>query len=206
MMRRSFLPRLQEHDRAAELLSRAADALVVGELEAAARHVRAADLKPLADYAYRLGGPIDPAIHRQHRSPVYTPVPRESRPRMPGAALTREIFARDGYRCRYCGTPVVLREARKVFVALIPEAARWGRRNAELHCAFNALHGSIDHVLPFKRGGDNDPDNLVTACGPCQFGRNDWLLEEVEIEDPRKYPPVVDGWDGLLRVIGLTVR
>ena len=125
---------------------------------------------------------------------------------MPGAALARDIFARDGYRCRYCGARVVLREARRVFIQHLPDAARWGRRNNELHCAFNALHASIDHVLPFKRGGSSEPDNLITACGPCQFGRNDWLLEEVELEDPRQYQPVLDGWDGLKRVLGVKLN
>jgi hypothetical protein len=55
-------------------------------------------------------------------------------------------------------------------------------------------------VLPFRRGGSNDLDNLVTACGPCQYGRGHWLLQECDLEDPRSYPPVKDGWDGLTRL------
>jgi hypothetical protein len=48
-----------------------------------------------------------------------------------------EVFARDAYRCVYCG------------LVLPPE---------EL---------SVDHVQPRVRGGDRSGGNLVTACGPC---------------------------------------
>jgi len=48
--------------------------------------------------------------------------------------LRERIFARDGFRCVYCG-------------AVFPEA--------EL---------SLDHVQPRMRGGDNSEGNLVTAC------------------------------------------
>lgn len=62
------------------------------------------------------------------------------------------------------------------------------------------LKASLDHILPHSRGGDNDPSNLVTACYPCQFGRSSWTLEEVGLTDPRLRPPVVDNWDGLMRL------
>ncbi len=48
-----------------------------------------------------------------------------------------DVFARDAFRCVYCG---------QVFP---PE---------EL---------SVDHVQPRLRGGDRSGGNLVTACGPC---------------------------------------
>jgi 5-methylcytosine-specific restriction endonuclease McrA len=48
-----------------------------------------------------------------------------------------EIFARDGYRCVYCGGE------------------------------FRAGELSLDHVQPRMRGGDHSAGNLVTACRAC---------------------------------------
>ena len=51
------------------------------------------------------------------------------------------LFARDEYRCQYCG-----------------------RRDAELR---GRQFLTRDHVLPLSRGGDNSWSNVVTACSPC---------------------------------------
>lgn len=56
-------------------------------------------------------------------------------------SLRFEIFKRDGFACQYCG-------------ATPPKAV---------------LH--IDHINPVKLGGDNDPDNLITACQSCNSGK-----------------------------------
>lgn len=58
---------------------------------------------------------------------------------VPGhAPLTRDqVFARDGYRCVYCGA----------------------EGTAETL--------SVDHVQPRVRGGDHSAGNVVTACGAC---------------------------------------
>ncbi len=94
-------------------------------------------------------------------------------------------------------------EARKVFQTLMPDVARWGSANKERHSGFYALNASLDHVLPHRRGGSNELDNVVTACWPCQFGRSNWLLSEVEILAPFTRPPLVDRWDGLKRVLSI---
>ena len=52
-------------------------------------------------------------------------------------SLRDRVFARDGYRCVYCG-------------AVLP-----------------AEQLSLDHVQPRMRGGDNSEGNLVTACHAC---------------------------------------
>jgi 5-methylcytosine-specific restriction endonuclease McrA len=78
--------------------------------------------------------------------------------------------------------------------------ARSGRANDDKHFGLATLTASIDHVQPFKRGGSNEPGNLVTACGPCQLGRNQWLLSEVEIADPRDFPRPIDEWHDLSRL------
>ncbi len=48
-----------------------------------------------------------------------------------------EVFARDEYRCVYCGDE------------------------------FPAEQLSVDHVQPRVKGGDRSGGNLVTACGAC---------------------------------------
>lgn len=54
-----------------------------------------------------------------------------------------EVLRRDGFRCRYCGTPA-------------PETG------AGL---------TVDHVIPVALGGTNDPQNLVAACVKCNAGK-----------------------------------
>ncbi len=205
MLRRSFLTPIPEFDIAATLLSQAADALISGNHLLCEKLLKEADLRPLRDFVYLVAGPINPEIHRQSKNPTYPPLPRSALPRMPSAAETRHIFSRDGYRCRFCEARVIVKEARKVFNKAFSVAARQGNTNEEYHFGLATLSASIDHLLPFRRGGTNDPMNLVTACGPCQFGRNQWTLEEVQIEDPRNYQPIVDGWDGLTRLVGFKI-
>ena len=64
------------------------------------------------------------------------------------------MFARDGYRCVYCGE------------------------------AFPAEALSVDHVQPRARGGDNSGGNLVSACGACNTRKGHRRLAEFLAEDP----------------------
>lgn len=201
MLRRSFRLPITEFGHAADLLAEGADALIAGNNSLCEQRLREADLQSLRDFAFSICGPINPAIHRQRANPIYSPQSGDSARRMPSAALTRRVFSRDGCRCRFCESRVIVRQARIAFTKACPGAARWGRTNNEKHFGLSTLAASIDHVVPFRRGGTNEEVNLVTACGPCQFGRNQWTLEEVEIEDPRKHRPLVDDWDGLSRLI-----
>lgn len=60
-----------------------------------------------------------------------------------------EVFKRDGFKCMYCGAH--------------PPAA--------------VLH--VDHIHPVAEGGDNDINNLVTACEPCNLGKGARSLASV---------------------------
>ncbi|MBX3726106.1 MAG: HNH endonuclease [Xanthomonadales bacterium] len=202
-IRRSFLPPIPEFSQAAELLSLAADALLVNDLESCGDLLVRADLKPLREFSYLLTGPINPEIHRQSHNPVLTLVPKEGRPRMPSAARTMEVFARDGYRCRFCESKVIVKDAHRIFARFLPAEARLGDTNDANHFGLATLTATIDHLVPYSRGGDNSETNLVTACGPCQYGRNRWTLEEVGILNPFDYPPIIDKWDGLTRLLVL---
>jgi 5-methylcytosine-specific restriction endonuclease McrA len=63
------------------------------------------------------------------------------------------LFARDGYRCQYCGKH------------------RSSLRGREFL--------TRDHIIPVSRGGDNSWHNVVTACSVCNNRKGNHLLDEV---------------------------
>ena len=67
-----------------------------------------------------------------------------------------EVFARDAWRCVYCGETFA---------------------GAEL---------TVDHVQPRVRGGDRSGGNLVTACGACNVSKGHRRLAEFLREDPAR--------------------
>lgn len=66
-----------------------------------------------------------------------------------GKRLRFDIFKRDGFVCQYCG-------AHPPSVVL-----------------------QVDHITPVALGGQNDIDNLVTSCQPCNIGKGAVGLESV---------------------------
>jgi 5-methylcytosine-specific restriction endonuclease McrA len=87
-----------------------------------------------------------PAVIRLTR---FIHVPRRFRRQVTNTFL----FARDGYRCQYCGRSV-----------------------AELRPR-HAL--TRDHLIPLSRGGTNDWSNVVTACSPCNTRKANNLPSEI---------------------------
>jgi 5-methylcytosine-specific restriction endonuclease McrA len=63
------------------------------------------------------------------------------------------LFARDRYRCQYCG-----------------------RSQADLKPRESLTR---DHLIPLSRGGTNDWKNVVTACSPCNARKGNRLPEEL---------------------------
>ena len=63
------------------------------------------------------------------------------------------LFARDRYRCQYCG-----------------------RAAAELKPRESLTR---DHLLPLSRGGTNDWTNVVTACSPCNTRKGNRMPAEI---------------------------
>jgi 5-methylcytosine-specific restriction endonuclease McrA len=78
----------------------------------------------------------------------YVHVPRRFRRQVTNTFL----FARDGYRCQYCG-----------------------RHRTELGYRESLTR---DHVVPVSRGGGNGWTNVVTACSRCNLHKGDALPEE----------------------------
>ncbi|MFW6330688.1 MAG: HNH endonuclease [Gemmatimonadota bacterium] len=79
----------------------------------------------------------------------YVHVPRKFRRQVTNTFL----FARDGYRCQYCG-----------------------RHRGELK---GREFLTRDHVVPLSRGGANDWGNVVAACSPCNNRKGNGLPREV---------------------------
>ncbi len=90
-----------------------------------------------------------PAVIRLTR---FIHVPRRFRRQVTNTFL----FARDDYRCQYCG-----------------------RMNSEL-----VLRESLtrDHVIPMSRGGTNLWTNVVTACSPCNTRKGNRLPHEIGMQ------------------------
>jgi 5-methylcytosine-specific restriction endonuclease McrA len=65
-----------------------------------------------------------------------------------------EIFARDDWRCVYCGE----------------------------HFAPALL--TVDHVQPQVRGGDHSGGNVVTACATCNLRKGHRRLDEFLLDEP----------------------
>jgi 5-methylcytosine-specific restriction endonuclease McrA len=200
-LRTCLLPPLPEHEIAAGFLSAATDAILAHDLDRARELARQADMPELLQFARRLMGAEDPEIHRKRSTPKPPAPPTKVLARMPTAREIRELFKRDGWRCRWCGCRVASPQAQDAMRACLPGAIPWGDEDG-YHGAFFALTASVDHVVPYSAGGSNDLENLVAACWSCQFGRGAYTIEQFGLVDPRSRPPLVDGWDGLCRVIG----
>lgn len=87
-----------------------------------------------------------------------------------------EIFRRYGFACFYCG-------------AKAPDV--------ELE---------VDHVVPRKHGGTDDPWNLVSACQPCNAGKLDSLPTPEMIERAlSEYRATIKAFDPHYRVVICTI-
>jgi 5-methylcytosine-specific restriction endonuclease McrA len=87
-----------------------------------------------------------PSVIRLKR---FVHVPRKFRRQVTNTFL----FARDSYRCQYCGRHRTQLRGREFLTR--------------------------DHVVPLSRGGNNNWQNVVTACSPCNNRKGSHLGLEV---------------------------
>ncbi|MDE1160798.1 MAG: HNH endonuclease [Acidobacteriaceae bacterium] len=188
---------------AAEYLNDAADAHLSGKGEEAARLLIRADMPELRDWTESLWGKVSPyrLLRVVEDAPNILSKELRVQVRMPVLAEKLRLLKRDCHRCRFCGVPVIRAEIRNLMHKQYPQALPWGRTNQSQHAAFQAMWAQFDHVLPHARGGSNDLENVVVACAPCNFGRMEFTIEELGLDDPRKRQPVRSGWDGLERLL-----
>jgi 5-methylcytosine-specific restriction endonuclease McrA len=191
-------PAIPEIEIAANQLEEAVAAHLAGDSARADLLIRASNTPVIRDWVESIWGRYSPynRLHLVDDTPI---LPKDARvkQRMPSSSQKLELLARDGFRCRFCGIPVVRGEVRKKLHSLYPDALPWGTTNASQHAGFQAMWAQFDHVVPHSRGGDNELLNIVVTCGPCNFGRMQHTLKEVGLSDPRLRSPIRGHWAGL---------
>ena len=109
-----------------------------------------------------------------------------------------EVFERDGYRCRYCGAKLIAHQAlRAIIRRLGHQSFEKGPTNLTTHGIIHATWPVADHVTPWNLGGRTAPSNLVSSCAPCNYGKANYTIEQLGLDSPWDFAPVVDQWDGL---------
>jgi 5-methylcytosine-specific restriction endonuclease McrA len=199
---------ITETEVAAQYLREAVNFHSKGDRDAAAELIRKADMPVIAEWVNSLGGKNSQYVLSRLRldTPRLKRSAARSDARMPNAATKRELLARDGYRCRFCSTPLIRSEVRQRIRIAYPDELRWERRNTGQHAAFQAMWVQYDHIIPVSRGGRNDLSNLVLACAGCNFGRMSHTLHELQLLDPRTVPARKTEWDGLERFGHKTIQ
>ena len=195
---REPIPEIAE---AARFLDAAVSAHLRGRSDLAEELIRLADMPEIREWTESIWGSKSPYVQFREVVSTHPHLSKEERVkvRMPRKAERNDLHSRDGYHCRFCGIPVIRKEIRVRVRSHYPHALQWGKKNREQHAAFQAMWVQYDHVLPHARGGNNDIDNIVITCAPCNFGRMSSTLEEVGLADPRLREPVTSTWDGLER-------
>jgi hypothetical protein len=80
-----------------------------------------------------------------------------------------EILRRDSFTCRYCGIRTVFLPVLRALSAMFPDPFPLddGWTVQGTHPAYNLLSSTYDHIVSPTRGGESDPQNVVTACWPA---------------------------------------
>lgn len=183
-------------------LNAAVDAHLAGNIAKADYHFRQADNRDVWHW-------VNPAWEKPHLNvidfnPVGDTVKLEKSRRHPVREfppdIKAQLLARDGHRCRYCGIPVVSADIRKLAHRLYPDAVPWDDVSTDRqHAAFQCFWLQFDHVVPHCHGGQSTLENGVISCGLCNYGKDQYTLLQLDVEDPRMRPPVACEWNGLER-------
>jgi hypothetical protein len=137
-LRLSLLDPIPELHAAETVLETVADLLLIGRIVDARQALDAIDEARLRRYWAEKDRPT-----RGTRRPVRI----AKRERLP-ERVHREVLARDGWHCRYCGIGVVDRDARRRMVDLLGPPKVWGNADFGRNAALLVLSGVADHVVP----------------------------------------------------------
>lgn len=195
--KRCFREPISEIFDAARYMDAAVSAHLVGERDLATKLLILANNPKVRDWTDSIWG----------RNSKYISVIKISNPkllktfsaRMPTTSQMRDLHIRDGFHCRYCTLPVIRSEIRKKIIAAYPKSISWGKTNQTQHAGFQAMWAQYDHVIPHSHGGTNELDNLVVSCSACNYGKMSYTIQELNLSDPRLFPPHKSNWDGLER-------
>lgn len=201
-MKRSIKEPIPEIIQAWDFLNQAVDAHLATDTSQAEVFFRRADIR--AVWEWLNPGWTRPKLHVVVPAPAgdTKEVPKELRDpdRNIALAIRAAVLQRDGYRCRYCGIPVVHVDIRELAHKRYSDAVPWEPYDVtKQHAGFACFWLQFDHVMPHSHGGRSSPDNVVVSCALCNFGKDKYTLRQLDVADPRLTPPVVSAWDGLER-------
>ena len=188
---------------AARYLDAAVSAHLAGNSGLADQLIKEADMPAVREWTESLWGKASPYVIKLEVPGAPPVLSKDQRipVRMPNTVEKRIIHDRDGFHCRFCNVPVIRSEVRSLLHHHYPQALPWGKANLGQHAAFQALWAQYDHVLAHARGGDNSLENTILTCAPCNFGKMNYTLEELNLTDPRLRAPLQNSWDGLERIL-----
>lgn len=197
---RSLVPATQAVHDGAEQIAAAVAAVLEGEDGAAREILGSIDPEPFSERWRRACAEYD-LRHDQGLHAIYDE-PR-AKDHVP-AAIQRAIQARDGWRCRYCAIRVVEPRVIRALTSRFPDELPALSNGEGVHWGLRYV---AEHVIPRAHGGQNNEDNLVVACWPCNGAKADCSLAELFLEDPLAFEPRrADGWDGLAPVASTLER
>lgn len=90
---------------------------------------------------------------------------------------------RDGWRCRYCALPVACEAFFKCMELILINDA------GPVNDLWRIFGQSPDHVVPLAAGGDNTVQNIVSACGACNYAKSSCSIEELGARRPVQWRP-----------------
>jgi hypothetical protein len=113
-------------------------------------------------------------------------------------SITKEVFERDFYRCRYCNLRIITGEVFSEYSRIVgSDIFSDEKGNNKRNGLTLGLRGVADHIEPYALGAGTEINNLITSCYSCNFGKAGYTLDQLKIEDPRSRQPKDDGWRGL---------
>jgi hypothetical protein len=188
---------------AARLLDAAVTAHKLGKYHLAEELILLADMPIIREWTesiWGIGG-VYSQLKQKLGEPSVLEKEKRDTLRMPSKLGEKELLERDGHNCRFCGIPVIRKEIREKLKSLYPNSLKWESKNINQHAAFQAMWVQFDHLIPHARGGKTSLENMVITCGPCNYGRMNFLLEEVDVVLPDIQFTKDPNWDGLERVL-----
>ncbi|MFM7014844.1 MAG: HNH endonuclease [Bacteroidota bacterium] len=187
---------------AAQLLSGAVNSHLAGNKIKAEELILKANNPLIYEWTESIWGSngIYSALVKKYGTPSILPKELRDPRRMPTKTDELILLQRDGFHCRFCGIPVIKKETRDFLNKQYPLALSWGKTNKEKHAAFQTMWVQFDHITPHARGGKTDLNNLIITCAPCNYGRMNFLLDEIGLKLNPLKAIKSDKWDGLERV------
>ena len=148
------------------------------------------------------------SIHGQNsgvwrKKALNAPAPLPVAPLDPETKLPKfecPIFNRDNYHCRYCGSKVIAKgDFKKMRSVLGKEDFPLNGTNEGRTGFYLIFCATLDHVYPRSLGGATDEGNLVTCCWSCNYGKSNYTLEQIGLDNPLSRIPSGElKWAGLI--------